>query len=224
MGVFQQIWGFCPVQACAVEFLILEGDNLANLFPGMQQRLEGYSISTNTFFSFITALFVLPTVWLRDLRYLSYVSAGGCIASIVVGTSVFWVGEVDGVGFHENGPLINWAGVPVSIGLFGFCYSGHAVFPNIYSSLRNKSDYTRVLAVSFILCTSLYAVLAVAGFTMFGEDTASQITLNLPKQFFASKLATWTTVVNPFTKYPFKDLTYSQCFWVVFPPLCYIKA
>lgn len=74
MGVFQQIWGFCPVQACAVEFLILEGDNLANLFPGMQQRLEGYSISTNTFFSFITALFVLPTVWLRDLRYLSYVS------------------------------------------------------------------------------------------------------------------------------------------------------
>lgn len=52
------------------------------------------------------------------------------------------------------------------------------------------------LNCSFILCTSLYAVLAIAGFTMFGEDTASQITLNLPKQFFASKLATWTTVSN----------------------------
>ena len=74
MGVFQQIWVFCPVQACCVEFLILEGDNLANLFPGMRHHLEGYNISPNMFFSFITALFVLPTVWLRDLRYLSYVS------------------------------------------------------------------------------------------------------------------------------------------------------
>ena len=58
------------------------------------------------------------------------------------------------MGFHENGPLINWAGVPVSIGLFGFCYSGHAVFPNIYSSLRTKSDYNRVLAVRCVFMAS----------------------------------------------------------------------
>ncbi len=32
------------------------------------------------------------------------------------------------------------------------------------------------------------------GFTMFGDATASQITLNLPGQFLASKIAVWTTV------------------------------
>jgi vesicular inhibitory amino acid transporter len=36
--------------------------------------------------------------------------------------------------------------------------------------------------------------MAVMGFTMFGDATASQITLNLPGQFLASKIAVWTTV------------------------------
>jgi hypothetical protein len=49
---------------------------------------------------------------------------------------------------------------------------------------------------SFLLCTLLYAGVAVMGFTMFGEATASQITLNLPGQFLASKIAVWTTVCH----------------------------
>jgi vesicular inhibitory amino acid transporter len=119
----------------------------------------------------------------------------------VVIISVFWVGAVDGIGFHHHGYLLNWSGIPVSIGLFGFCYSGHAVFPNIYTSLKNQADFDKILGLSFLLCTLLYAGVAVMGFTMFGEATASQITLNLPGQFLASKIAVWTTVVNPFTKY-----------------------
>jgi len=47
---------------------------------------------------------------------------------------------------------------------------------------------------SFLLCTLLYGGMAVTGFTMFGDATASQITLNLPGQFLASKIAVWTTV------------------------------
>ena len=74
-------------------------------------------------------------------------AAGGVIASIVVAFSVLWVGAMDGVGFHETGPLFQLSGLPVSIGLYGFCYSGHAVFPNIYSSLRNRNDYNKVLGV-----------------------------------------------------------------------------
>lgn len=74
-------------------------------------------------------------------------AAGGVIASMVVAFSVVGVGAIDGVGFYETGPLFKLSGLPVSIGLFGFCYSGHAVFPNIYSSLRNRNDYNKVLGV-----------------------------------------------------------------------------
>jgi len=192
---------YTELYACCVEFLILEGDNLSALFPWVHLDVAGFSISSNTLFAVLTAIFVLPTVWLRDLSLLSYVSAGGVIASLVVVICVYWVGTVNGIGFHHPGYLLNWSGIPVSIGLYGFCYSGHAVFPNIYTSLKNRADYDKVLGVSFLLCTMLYGGMAAMGFTMFGEDTASQITLNLPGQFVASKIAVWTTVVNPFTKY-----------------------
>ena len=40
----------------------------------------------------------------------------------------------------------------------------------------------------------MYSGIAVMGFTMFGKNTQSQITLNLPNQFVASRIALWSTV------------------------------
>jgi vesicular inhibitory amino acid transporter len=47
---------------------------------------------------------------------------------------------------------------------------------------------------SFAICTAIYGSFAVIGFLMFGDNTLSQITLNLPKHSVASKVALWTTV------------------------------
>ena len=40
----------------------------------------------------------------------------------------------------------------------------------------------------------MYAGVAVMGYTMFGEATESQFTLNLPQDLVATKIAVWTTV------------------------------
>ncbi|EFJ14266.1 hypothetical protein SELMODRAFT_181183 [Selaginella moellendorffii] len=192
---------YVELYACCVEFLILEGDNLSVLFPGTQLSLFGYTLDSHKLFAILAALFILPTVWLRNLHLLSYVSAGGVVASLIVVFTVFWVGAVDGIGFHETGKFIDIAGLPVSLGLYGFCYSGHAVFPNIYTSMKNKSRYNRVLTISFVLCAGLFGAVAAMGYKMFGDKTRSQVTLNMPKEFVASKIALWTIVINPFTKY-----------------------
>lgn len=62
------------MQGCCIEYIILEGDNLASLFPNAYLNLGGIELNPQTLFAVIATLAVLPTVWLRDLRVLSYIS------------------------------------------------------------------------------------------------------------------------------------------------------
>ncbi|KAK6144746.1 hypothetical protein DH2020_021566 [Rehmannia glutinosa] len=180
--------------ACCVEYIILESDNLSSLFPNAHLNFGVFDLNSHHLFAVMTALAVLPTVWLRDLSVLSYISAGGVIASILVVVCLFWVGLVDQVGFESKGTTLNLSTLPVAIGLYGYCYSGHAVFPNIYTSMEKPRQYPSVLLMSFGICTVLYAAVAVLGYMMFGESTQSQFTLNMPQDLVASKIAVWTTV------------------------------
>ncbi|XP_012570063.1 amino acid transporter AVT1C-like [Cicer arietinum] len=191
---------YVELYGCCIEYIILEGDNLASLFPNAYLNLGGIELNPQTLFAVIATLAVLPTVWLRDLRVLSYISAGGVIASVLVILCLFWIG-VDDVGFQRSGTTVNLATLPVAIGLYGYCYSGHAVFPNIYTSMAKPNQFPAVLVACFGICSLLYAGGAIMGYKMFGEDTLSQFTLNLPQDLVATKIAVWTTVVNPFTKY-----------------------
>ncbi|KAK3408923.1 hypothetical protein EUGRSUZ_J01066 [Eucalyptus grandis] len=193
---------YVELYACCVEYIILESDNLSSQFPHAHLSLGGYNLDSHHLFALMTALAVLPTVWLRDLSVLSYISAGGVVASILVVLCLFWAGLVDKVGFHaKSTTTLNLSTLPVAIGLYGYCYSGHAVFPNIYTSMAKPSQYPSVLLTSFAICTVMYAGVAILGYLMFGEQTQSQFTLNMPQDSVASKIAVWTTVVNPFTKY-----------------------
>ena len=59
----------------------------------------------------------------------------------------------------------------------------------------------QVLLVCFTLCTISYASMAVFGYLMFGSNVQSQITLNLPIGKLSSRVAIYTTLVNPIAKY-----------------------
>ncbi|KAF5201012.1 Amino acid transporter avt1c [Thalictrum thalictroides] len=185
---------YVELYACCVEYIILESDNLSSLFPNAHLSLGGYVLGPQNLFALLATLAVLPTVWLRDLSILSYISAGGVIASVVVVGCLIWVGLVDQVGFESKGSTLNLTTLPVAIGLYGYCYSGHAVFPNIYTSMAKPNQYPSVLLTSFAIVTVMYAGVAVMGYSIFGESTLSQFTLNMPQELVASKIALWTTV------------------------------
>ncbi|PQM43034.1 hypothetical protein Pyn_17670 [Prunus yedoensis var. nudiflora] len=118
-----------------------------------------------------------------NLSLLSYVSASGVFASAIILGSIFWTGAFDGIGFHQEGSVpLNWNGIPTSVSLYAFCYCAHPVFPSLYTSIKNKRQFSNVLLLCFILCTIGYASMAVLGYLMFGSTVQSQITLNLPTE------------------------------------------
>ncbi|XP_010543284.1 PREDICTED: vacuolar amino acid transporter 1-like [Tarenaya hassleriana] len=192
---------YVELYAACVEYIIMMSDNLSGLFPDTSFTILGVFLDSKQIFAVLTTLIVLPTVWLRDLSLLSYLSVGGVLSSILLALCLVWVGVVDGVGFHTGGEALNLGNLPVAIGIFGFGFSGHSVLPNIYSSMRETSKFPLVLVTSFTFCTFLYIAVAICGYSMFGEAIQSQFTLNMPSQFVSSKLAVWTAVITPMTKY-----------------------
>ncbi|KAF5745449.1 vacuolar amino acid transporter 1-like [Tripterygium wilfordii] len=195
------VFMYLELYLVAVEFLILEGDNLSKLFPNKDFRISGVKIGGKQGFVMLTSLIILPTTWLKSLGVLAYVSVGGVLASIIVVACVFWAGAVDGVGFHEGDTLFNLGGIPTAISLFTFCYCGHAVFPTLCNSMKDRSQFSKVLLVCFITSTITYGSMAILGYLMYGEFLKSQVTLNLPIRRISTKIAIYTTLINPLTKY-----------------------
>lgn len=138
------IFMYLELYFVAVEFLILEGDNLNQLFPNMGFNMAGIKVGGRQCFVLLTAVVILPTTWLKNLGLLAYVSAGGVLASALLVACVFWVGAVDGVGFHEGDVLLNMRGLPTCISLYLFCYCGHAVFPTLCNSMKDRSQFSKV--------------------------------------------------------------------------------
>ncbi|XP_025809843.1 amino acid transporter AVT1C-like [Panicum hallii] len=199
--IFVSVVLYLELYASCVEYITLLGDSLSSVFPSAHLAFTGINLNAHNLFAITMALAILPSVWLRNLSLLSYLSAGGVIATVTVIVCLFWVGIGEGIGFHPSGAAVNLNHLPVALGLYGYCYSGHSVFPNIYSSMKDRSQFPFVLLFCFTVVTIVYAGVAVTGFLMFGESTMSQFTLNLPQQYIPSKIAIWMTIVNPYTKY-----------------------
>ncbi|KAM0052554.1 putative amino acid transporter, transmembrane domain-containing protein [Helianthus debilis subsp. tardiflorus] len=185
----------------ATAFLILEGDNLSNLFPQVHFDIYGLRVSSKKSFVIMVAAIILPTTWFKNMRILSYISVVGVLASFVILGSILWV--------------VNWNGMPSALCLYAFCYGAHPVFPTLYTSMKNKHQFSKVLAnifvqlshplkvllLCFVLCTITYSSMAIVGYRMFGSKAESQITLNLPTNKASSQAAIFTTLISPIVKY-----------------------
>lgn len=186
------------VFACS-SYLIVSADNLHLMFSSVW---PGF---TPLHWILVTTAIVLPSTWLPNMSLLSYLSAFGFAASVVLFLAVTYTG------FSTQGPgsitraaaptaLFHWQSTPLAIGLFMSGFAGHAVFPNIYQSMKDRSRYPAMVATTYLGATLLYVSMACFGYLMYGDAVKEEITLNLPRGFL-SDLATWMTIVNPMTKF-----------------------
>ncbi|PIN04716.1 Amino acid transporter [Handroanthus impetiginosus] len=172
----------------ATGFLILAGDNLHKLMPFLETKVHGIPVGGRRSLVVLIALVIMPTVWIDKMTTLSYVSATGVLASLVILGSILLTGISDGIGFHQKGVLLNWSGLPTAFSLYTLCYCAHAVFPTLCTSMRDQRQFSSVLLACFL-------------YVMFGSEIQSHITLNLPTNNLSSKVAVYTCLIIPIAKY-----------------------
>ncbi|KAI3946610.1 hypothetical protein MKX01_014468 [Papaver californicum] len=189
-----------------VSYTISLNDNLSTVFTGINLNVSWTSLSTTQFLTVIAVAIALPTLWLRDLSKISFLSTMGIILSLMIFITVGCTAMFGGVKANQTIPVIQLDNIPAVSGLYIFGFASHMVFPDIYKSMKDPSKFTKVSVVSFGLVTILYTALGFMGAKLFGPEVSSQVTLSMPEHLIFTKFALWATVLTPMTKYAFELL------------------
>lgn len=184
-----------------VSYTISLHDNLSTVFLGMHLKVPSLNLSTSQLLTVMAVLVALPSLWLRDLSSISFLSSGGIFMSLLIFATVACTAISGAVKANQPIPVLKLDNIPAISGLYIFSYAGHIVFPDLYKAMKDPSKFTKVSIVSFTLVTMLYTTLAFMGAKLFGPDVNSQITLSMPRHLIVTKIALWATVLTPMTKY-----------------------
>ncbi|XP_023743062.1 amino acid transporter AVT1H [Lactuca sativa] len=185
-----------------VSYTISLHDNLKMVFLGTNIRFSwAQHVSTSQVLTVFAVLVALPSLWLRDLASISFLSISGIIMSLMIFVTVACTAVFGGVTANHTIPALRLKNIPHISGLYMFSLAGHIVFPDIHRAMKDPSKFTKVSIVSFTFVTLLYASLAFMGAKLFGPEVNPQITLSMPRGLVFTKIALWATVLTPMTKY-----------------------
>ncbi|XP_039133854.1 LOW QUALITY PROTEIN: amino acid transporter AVT1H [Dioscorea cayenensis subsp. rotundata] len=184
-----------------VSYTISLSDNLSLVFAGVHLQVPGLRLSTSQLLTVIAIVIALPSIWLKNLSSISFLSFGGILMSMLIFSSVACLAAFSELKSNQTIPILQLHKIPSISGLYIFSYAGHIVFPNIYTAMKDPSKFTKVSITSFTLVTTLYTGLAFMGAKLFGPTVSSQMTLSMPRHLIVTKIALWATVLTPMTKY-----------------------
>ncbi|XP_050372934.1 amino acid transporter AVT1H [Argentina anserina] len=184
-----------------VSYTISLHDNINRVFSGTQVQIPWAKLSKSQLLTLLAVLVALPSLWLRDLSSISFLSFGGVLMSLAIFSSVACTGIFGGVKANHIIPALQIQNIPAISGLYIFSYAGHIVFPNLYKAMKDPSKFTKVSIISFSIVTLLYSSLAFMGAKLYGPQVNPQITLSMPPHLIVTKIALWATVLTPMTKY-----------------------
>lgn len=135
---------------------------------------------------------MVPTIVLRTPALLSYLSMVGTFATVAVVLSVVASALAEGdmsIEVAENFDLddapyhvlFNNSGLAMAFGLVAYCFSGHAIVPSIYTSMRQPQKYEAMVTYTYLIVVCACVAVGVSGYFMFGSTVLDQVTLSLER-------------------------------------------
>ncbi len=192
--------------SCICIFLVSIGDHLHTLFP---------HISTANLMIGCCFVSAIPIVLLRTAKLLSYLSMVGTISTVcVVGaviTAYIFEGDLTEAAakrlddpppapYHD---LFHANGLAIAFGLVAYCFSGHAIIPSIYNSMKNPQEFEKVVDWSFLVVMGCCLAVGLSGYAMFGNLVFDQVTISLEQNSSAAlamTILTYLMVLTAFSK------------------------
>ncbi|KAI3966151.1 hypothetical protein MKW92_020846 [Papaver armeniacum] len=168
-----------------VSFTISMNDNLTRVLEGSKLHISLLNFSTPHTLTVTAILISIPTVWLRNLDKISFISTLNILLSVSICITFLCTAIFGGIKAIKPIRVFRIENILSVSGLYIFNIASHMAIPEIYRSMP------------------LYATLAFLGAKMFGPEVSSQVTLSMPKHLIFTKIALWAATIIPMTKYVF---------------------
>ncbi|MCL7029072.1 hypothetical protein MKW94_010256 [Papaver nudicaule] len=186
-----------------VSFTISMTDNLNRVLDGYKFRISFFSLSTAQSLTVVAVIVSIPSVWLRNLDNISFISTFSIFLSFLICLVLICTCLFGGVKANKSIRAFRIENIFSVSGLYIFNIASHMAIPDIYRSMIDPTTFTVVSFLSFSIVSSLYTFLAFLGAKMFGPGVNSQVTLSMPNHLVFTKIALWAAVIIPMTKYVF---------------------
>ncbi|PIL32046.1 transporter [Ganoderma sinense ZZ0214-1] len=184
----------------SVALVTLYGDSLHTVIPT-------YPSDT---FKILGLVILIPAV-LMPLSVLSFASIIGIFSLMAIIGIIIFDGftKVDSPGSLWSPAatslgIDNYRELGIAFGLFMAGFSGHAVIPTLARDMADPSRFDEMINWAFATATSVYVLLGIIGYIMFGNAVSDEFSLDLMKYNVhpaLNSIAVWGLVVTPLSKY-----------------------
>lgn len=158
----------------STSFLVLAGSFLKSTFPNAPLSERVWTV--------LAGAVVVPTLFLRNIPQIAWVSMIGVLANTVPVIVTLWYG------FHYSSSQWsvhsiqsgNIEGSFIAINIIVFSYGFHGTLIGVENSVAKKSKIYPLMYACVFFSTTVNLVFALCGFLTFTEKTQDLITNNLP--------------------------------------------
>ena len=193
----------------AVSYLVLFGSVMRHDLPSVP--------ITERMWIGIAGGLVLPTVFLKSLSQIAWLSATSVISLILVVVYVSWYGAAN-TNEWDLSTILLWdpEGVLTSLSILLYSYAAYTIIPSVEGSMADKAKFSRALSLAYVVSTLMKVSFAVFAFLSFGSNTNAVILNSLPSgpvhitvgSFFALNcILSYSLVIYPLFESVGKSLT-----------------
>ncbi|RKP34869.1 transmembrane amino acid transporter protein-domain-containing protein, partial [Dimargaris cristalligena] len=159
-------------------YIILAGDNINGLLEQVNVH-----IGAKVCQCIVSLVMWAPFVVMKSMKEVAILALFGLVATVVVVVVAVVVGFSEFAAVHAQSHItytaLSITSLPSAIASISFAFSGNVVYPHVEASMKQPRDWPKVLTMGMVSTCSMYLLMAICGYAVYGNTTVSPILSNL---------------------------------------------